>query len=76
MTPKPDTLRMDDSIAHALNHMYDRGYRHIPIVDSNRKAIGFVSIRDIVNHLATFYRKQILNVPPKPVRSVSDREGG
>ena len=47
-----------------------------PIVDQGKKALGFVSIRDIVNHLATFYRKEILNVPPKPVRSVSDREGG
>ena len=76
MTPNPDTLRMDDHIAHALNHMYDRGYRHVPIVDANRKPVGFVSIRDIVNHLAVFFRKEILNVPPKPVRSMSDREGG
>lgn len=76
MTPKPDTLRMGDSVAHALNHMYDRGYRHIPIIDKNNKALGFISIRDIVNHLATFYRKEILNVPPKPVRTMSDREGG
>lgn len=76
MTPKPDTLRMEDSIAHALNHMYDRGYRHIPIIDASRKPVGFVSIRDVVNHLALFFKKEILNVPPKPVRSMADREGG
>ena len=76
MTPKPDSLRMGDRIAHALNHMYDRGYRHVPIVDSHKKPVAFVSIRDIVNHLATFYAKEILNVPPSPTRKVAHREGG
>jgi len=76
MTANPDSLRMDDSVAHALNHMYDRGYRHIPIVNSEDKPLGFISIRDIVNHLAAFFKKEILNVPPKPVRDMSDREGG
>ncbi len=76
MTRGPDTLRMEDSIAHALNHMYDRGYRHVPIVASKHKPVGFVSMRDIVNHLAAYYRKEILNVPPRPVRKGTQREGG
>ena len=76
MTPNPDTLRPEDSLAHALNHMYVRGYRHVPIVDASKKPVGFVSIRDVVNHLSVFFQKEILNVPPKPVRSMADREGG
>ncbi len=76
MTANPEFLRMDDSIAHALNHMYDRGYRHVPIVGDKRKPEGFVSMRDIVNHLAAFYQKEILNLPPRPVREASEREGG
>ncbi|MCK4579579.1 MAG: CBS domain-containing protein, partial [Candidatus Marinimicrobia bacterium] len=76
MTGHPEYLRMEDSVAHALNHMYDRGYRHVPIVDEDKKPEGFVSMRDIVYHLAAFYEKDILNLPPRPVRKASAREGG
>jgi len=76
MTHDPETLRMEDPIAFALNHMYDRGYRHVPIVDRKKKLVGFVSIRDIVNHLAAYYQQEILNLPPKPVRRTTKREGG
>jgi CBS domain-containing protein len=76
MTREPDTLRMDDPIAFALNRMVEHGYRHIPIVDEAKRPVAFVSIRDIVNHLATFYQKEILNLPPRPVRKGDHREGG
>ena len=76
MTKNPDTLRREDPIAFALNRMYERGYRHVPLVDSVGRATGFVSIRDIVNHLAAYYQKEILNLPPRPVRTAHPREGG
>lgn len=76
MTGDPEFLQMDDSVAHALNHMYDRGYRHVPIVNEKQQPKGFVSMRDIVNHLALFYQKEILNLPHRPVREASEREGG
>lgn len=76
MTPEPDTLQMDDPIAFALNFMFEHGYRHVPIVDEGNKPVAFVSIRDIVNHLAVYYQKEILNLPPRPVRKGDFREGG
>ncbi|UCD37005.1 MAG: CBS domain-containing protein [Fidelibacterota bacterium] len=76
MTPDPDTLMMDDPIAFALNRMYEHGYRHVPIIDEAKNPVGFVSIRDLVNHLANFYHKEILNLPPRPVRKGDHREGG
>jgi CBS domain-containing protein len=76
MTPDPDTLQMDDPIAFALNRMVEHGYRHVPIVDDEKRPVGFVSIRDIVNHLATYYQKEIMNLPPRPVRKGDHREGG
>ncbi|UCH09690.1 MAG: CBS domain-containing protein [Fidelibacterota bacterium] len=76
MTPDPDTLQMDDPIAFALNRMVEHGYRHVPIVDDQKRPLGFVSIRDIVNHLATYYKKEIMNLPPRPVRKGDHREGG
>lgn len=76
MTHNPTCLRMDDPIAFALNRIYDRGYRHIPIVNDQGKALAFISSRDIINHLAAYYQSEILNLPPQPVRDVADREGG
>jgi CBS domain-containing protein len=51
MTPRPQTLREDDTIAHALNCMAVGGYRHIPIVRDGAP-IGFVSIRGILTYIA------------------------
>ena len=76
MTGDPDTLRTEDPIAFALNRMFEQGYRHIPVVDASHKPAAFVSIRDIVNHLAAYYQKEILNLPPRPVRRIDHREGG
>ncbi|MFC1619321.1 cyclic nucleotide-binding/CBS domain-containing protein [Candidatus Neomarinimicrobiota bacterium] len=76
MTREPDTILMDDPIAFALNFMFEHGYRHVPVVDEGKKPVAFVSIRDIVNHLAAFYQKEILNLPPRPVRKGDSREGG
>lgn len=76
MTREPDTLQSDDPIAFALNFMFEHGYRHVPIVDEGKKPVAFISIRDIVNHLAAYYQKEILNLPPRPVRKGDSREGG
>lgn len=46
MTPKPDTIRPDETAQDALERMTKRGYRHLPVSD-NGKLVGMVSIRDI-----------------------------
>jgi CBS domain-containing protein len=51
MTPRPQTLSEDDTIAHALNRMAVGGYRHIPIVRDG-VPVGFVSIRGILSYIA------------------------
>ena len=77
MTPNPDTLRMDDPIAFALNRMYDGGYRHVPIVDADNHPVAIVSVLDIISHLAVYYSDEVLNLPPNPARKAQKRrEGG
>lgn len=51
MTPDPETLPADATIAWALNRMDLGGFRHIPIVDRCRP-VGLVSVRDLLRHLA------------------------
>lgn len=45
MTADPTTIGPDMPFGHALHIMYDRGFRHVPVVD-NGQPIGMVSARD------------------------------
>lgn len=50
MTPKPQTVKADDTLAFALRQMDVGGYRHLPVVRDG-KPIGVLSVRDIIRHL-------------------------
>jgi CBS domain-containing protein len=75
MTPDPDVLPADSSVAYAINKMVVEGYRHIPLVDDAGRAIGVVSMRDLIEHIAGFYQKDVLNLPPNPRAASHKREG-
>ncbi|HID23462.1 MAG TPA: CBS domain-containing protein, partial [Planctomycetaceae bacterium] len=51
MTPDPQTLSQNDSVAYALHEMDVGGYRHLPIVDESGNATGMVSVRDVLHYL-------------------------
>lgn len=76
MTSKPDSLPISAPIAYALNRMAAGGYRHVPLVDEKNCPVGFLSIRDIVDHLADYYSDEILNLPPSPHSRQKSQEGG
>lgn len=54
MTPAPETLTAEDSIAFALNRMAVGDFRHIPI-EADEKPVGIVSIRDVLGYLAEHF---------------------
>jgi len=66
MTPAPDTLPADASIAFALNRMSIEGYRHVPMLADDGAPIGVVSMRDIINWMVELYPSKVLNIPPSP----------
>jgi CBS domain-containing protein len=66
MTPHPETLPPTASVAFALNKISVDGYRHLPIVNKEGKAIGIVSVKGIVHFLADFFPRDILNLPHDP----------
>jgi acetoin utilization protein AcuB len=47
MTPAPATAAADDSLLDAAARMSDRGVRHLPVVDGDRRIIGMLSDRDV-----------------------------
>lgn len=52
MTPTPQTIAADDSIAYALHLMSVGGYRHLPVANAQGQAAAIVSSRDILRFLA------------------------
>ena len=51
MTKSVETLKPNDSLWKALEIMTNLGVRHIPIVDDDRKPLGVVSMRDLLDRL-------------------------
>lgn len=77
MHREPVVLTPDHPIAYAINLMSDGGFRHIPLVDADGRPVGIISIRDIVDYFAWFFREKVLNLPPSPdTPSAQTREGG
>ena len=50
MTPHPECLDKDASLAFALHKMSIGKFRHVPVLD-NGKPIGVVSTRDMIDYL-------------------------
>ena len=53
MTPNPESVEEDDSVAFAIHKMDIGGYRHLPVMKAGRPT-GIISVRDLVRHLATY----------------------
>jgi CBS domain-containing protein len=52
MTPNPETVHEDETIAYALHAMSVNGYRHLPVADDAGQAISIISARDILRLLS------------------------
>ena len=76
MTRDPVALPAGSSVAFALNRMVVEGFRHIPLVDDQGRPVGVVSMRELVEYLSDFFRKDMLNLPPDPSAAFRKREGG
>ena len=78
MTEEPEVLKTDDPIVYALNKMSVGGFRHVPLVDADRRPVGVISVKDIVDYICDFFPNDVLTVPPDPERAQAwtDRDGG
>ncbi len=66
MSPDPEALTSDAMLAFAMNHMHVADYRHVPIVNTEGKPIGVLSVRDVLHYLAEFFPEEVLTLPPRP----------
>jgi CBS domain-containing protein len=75
MTPNPQTLPADTSVAFALNKMVVEGFRHVPLLDEQGRPTGMVSMRDLIDYLCDFFSKDVLNLPHDPSGGFRSRDG-
>lgn len=73
MTPHPECLRDDQTIAELLQMMSVGGFRHVPIVDAKGNPVHIISVRDVVEFLVEAFPKEVLNRGGDRTR---EREGG
>lgn len=50
MTANPKTVAANESLIVALSLMSREGFRHLPVVNLDKKPIGIISIRDIMSY--------------------------
>jgi acetoin utilization protein AcuB len=47
MTRNPEVAHADDAFVDVVSRMYQRGVRHLPVVDAERRVIAMLSDRDV-----------------------------
>jgi CBS domain-containing protein len=55
MTPNPETVGPNDTVAFAMQKMDIGGYRHLPVVEDGIP-IGIISVRDLMRHITRLCR--------------------
>jgi CBS domain-containing protein len=65
MTPDPESLPEEATVAWVLNKMAVGGFRHVPVVDADGRPVFVVSVRDVVEFLVEFFPGEVLNLPPE-----------
>ncbi len=75
MTRDPECLGPEHSIAFVLNKMTVGGFRHVPIVDAEGRPVGIVSVKDIVQLIASRFPNHVLPVPPEPRLRMGHEDG-
>jgi len=76
MQPDPDCLEMDDELVYALHQMGLGDYRHIPVIDAERRPLAVVSMQAIMAYLGEAFPQEILNLPPSPAHSIAPTPEG
>ena len=76
MIVDPQTAQPEDSLNTVILYMARGNYRHVPIVDAENRLLGMVSIRDVISYLVEEFPREVLTLPPRPVRDAfKAREG-
>jgi CBS domain-containing protein len=66
MTARPDSLRVDDTLADVAYELQVQGFCHVPIADADGSVRHLVSMRDVLSFLLRPVEARISTMPPAP----------
>lgn len=75
MSPAPEALLWNDTIAYVLKVMSEGKKGHVPVVDDAYHPVAVVSVKNIIEFIAGFFPQDILNTPARPIHRSQKREG-
>jgi CBS domain-containing protein len=76
MQPDPECLQLDDELIYALQQMLRGAYRHVPVVDEQRRPTALVSLQTIIEELVAAFPQDLLNLPPSPAHAIAPTPEG
>ena len=76
MQPDPECLHLDDALVYAFHQMHRGAYRHVPVVDEQRRPTALVSMQVIIDELVTAFPQELLNLPPSPAHAIAPTPEG
>ena len=75
MTADPVTVHPQDPISGAIKQMQKGGYRHLPVVGGDGRAVGILSVKRIVRYLTENFLPIVRCLPPAARPARPKREG-
>jgi CBS-domain-containing membrane protein len=76
MQPDPESLHLDDALVYAFHQMHRGAYRHVPVVDEQRRPTALVSMQAIIDELVAAFPQELLNLPPSPAHAIAPTPEG
>ena len=52
------------------------GYRNIPLVDDRNRAVGLVTLRDVVEEICEHFSDEVLTLPPTRRSAIAPKREG
>ena len=75
MTDTPAVIKPTDNVRQVIRHMSAGSFRHMPVVDDQKKFVGILSVRHVVQYLIDHFPNAIYTLPPTPRPTQVVREG-
>jgi CBS domain-containing protein len=76
MQSDPECLQLDDALVYALHQMNRGAYRHVPVVDAQRRPTALVSMQAIIDYLVAAFPQELLNLAPSPAHAIAPTPEG
>lgn len=75
MTPDPVTIAPETTVGEAVELMHSKRVRNLPLVDTQGRPRGLLTVGRVIRYLADHYPAEVVNLPPVLHQTPSAPEG-